>query len=52
MDGDDALELGVDERVLDVEPPVTDDKSQIEITLASPPTINVRSSESNLQKRM
>ncbi len=50
--GDDAFEFGVDERVLLAEPPVTADRSQIEIIFASPPTINVRSSESNLQKRI
>jgi hypothetical protein len=46
------LEFGVDERVLPPDPPVTADKSQIEIIFASPPTISVRSSESNLQKRI
>jgi hypothetical protein len=46
------LEFGVEERVLLAEPPVTADKSQIEIIFASPPTISVRSSESNLQKRI
>ncbi len=46
------MEFGVDERVLPAEPPVTADKSQMDITFASPPTTSVRSSESNLQKRI
>lgn len=52
FDGDEAFEFGVDERVLLADPPVTAERSQIEITFASPPTTSVRSSESNLQKRI